>query len=183
MYEAKFDGTTNQIIGDWYQVTNPSTICLGAGTSGVPKPVVIAAQLQRDFKRLVVLQGLARVQPAGTTLVNFETAFYTEARAYDLPPITILGSRVQVRATPVSYDWSFGDGAQVSNAGPGARGTTQVSHRYLGTGPVGPNVVIPWAGSYTVNGGVTQLVVGTAQTSGPPTALQVAQARSELVSR
>ena len=183
IYEAKFSGTTNQIIGDWYQVTNPTTICLGPGAPGVPKPVVIAAQIERDFKRLVVLQGLARVQPAGTTLVNFDTAFYTEAGAYDLPPITILGSRVQVRATPVSYDWFFGDGAQANNAGPGARGTTQVSHRYAGTGPVGPNVVITWAGSYTVDGGAAQQVVGTAQTTGPPTALQVAQARSELVSR
>ena len=183
MYEAKFNGTTNLIIGDWYQVTNPTTICLGPGTPGVPKPVMIAAQIERDFKRLVVLQGLARVQPAGTTLVNFQTAFYTEAGAYDLPPITILGSRVQVRATPVSYDWFFGDGAQASNAGRGARGTTQVSHRYAGTGPVGPNVVITWSGSYTVDGGAVQQVVGTAQTTGPPTALQVAQARSELVSR
>ena len=183
IYEAKFSRTTNQIIGDWYQVTNPMTICLGPGAPGVPKPVAIAAQLERDFKRLVVLQGLARVQPAGTTLVNFDTAFYTEARAYDLPPITILGSRVQVRATPISYDWFFGDGAQAGNAGPGARGTTQVSHRYAGTGPVGPNVVITWAGTYTVDGGAVQQVVGTAQTTGPPTALQVAQARSELVSR
>ena len=183
IYEAKFSGTTNQIIGDWYQVTDPTTICLGPGAPGVPKPVVNAAQIERDFKRLVVLQGLARVQPAGTTLVNFDTAFYTEAGAYDLPPITILGSRVQVRATPVSYDWFFGDGAQAPNAGPGARGTTQVSHRYLGTGPVGPYVVITWAGSYTVDGGAAQQVVGTAQTTGPPTALRVAQARSELVSR
>ena len=183
IYEARFNGTTNQIIGDWYQVTSPSTVCLGAGAPGVPKPVVIAAQIQRDFKRLVVLQGLVKVQPTGTTLVNFQTAFYTEAVAYDLPPITILGSRVQVRATPVSYDWSFGDGAQASDAGPGARGTTQVSHRYAGTGPVGPNVVITWAGSYTVDGGAAQQVVGTAQTTGPPTALLVAQARSELVSR
>ena len=183
IYEAKFNGTTNQIIGDWYQVTNPTTICLGAGAPGVPKPIVIAAQIERDFKRLVVLQGLARVQPAGKTLVNFQTAFYTEAQAYDLPPITILGSRVQVRATPVGYDWFFGDGAQAGNAGPGAKGTTQVSHRYAGTGPVGPYVVITWAGSYTVDGGAAQQVVGTAQTTGPPTALQVAQARSELVSR
>lgn len=183
IYEAKFDGTTNQIIGAWYQVTNPTTVCLGPGMPGVPKPVVIAAQIQRDFKRLVVLQGVARVQPAGKTLVNFDTAFYTEAGAYDLPLTTILGSRVQVRATPVSYDWFFGDGAQASNAGPGARGTTQVSHRYAGTGPVGPYVVITWAGSYTVDGGAAQQVVGTAQTTGPPAALQVAQARSELVSR
>ena len=183
IYEAKFDGTTNQIIGAWYQVTNPTTLCLGPGTPGVPKPMVIAAQIQRDFKRLVVLQGVARVQPAGKTLVNFDTAFYTEAGAYDLPLTTILGSRVQVRATPVSYDWFFGDGAQASNAGPGARGTTQVSHRYAGTGPVGPYVVITWAGSYTVDGGAAQQVVGTAQTTGPPAALQVAQARSELVSR
>ena len=87
------------------------------------------------------------------------------------------------RASPVSYDWLFGDGARASNAGPGARGTTQVSHRDVGTGPVGPYVVITWAGSYTVDGGATKQVIGTARTTGPPTALQVAQARSELVSR
>ena len=183
IFEAKFDGTTNQIIGDWYQVTAPATACLGPGAPGVPKPVVIAATVQRDFKRLVVLQGVVKVQPAGKTLVNFDTVFYTEAGAYDLPAVTILGSAVRVRATPIRYDWFFGDGGAAPDAGPGARGRTDVAHRYARTGQVGPYIVITWSGVYTVDGGAGQPVTGTAQTTGPPTALQVAQARSELVSR
>ena len=183
IFEAKFDGTTNQIIGDWSQVTSPTTVCLGPGAPGIPKPVVIAATVQRDFKRLVVLQGVVKVQPAGTTLVNFDTVFYTEAGAYDLPVVTILGSVVRVRATPIRYDWFFGDGGSAPDAGPGARGRTDVAHRYARTGQVGPYIVITWSGTYTVDGGAGQPVTGTAQTTGPPTALQVAQARSELVSR
>lgn len=139
--------------------------------------------VEQDFQRLVVLQGIVKVQPAGKTLVNFDTAFYTEARAYDLPPVSILGSTVRIRATPASYDWHFGDGTTALDAGPGAKGTTNVSHRYADTGEVGPYVVITWSGTYTVDGGRALAVTGTAQTMGSPTPLQVAQARSELVSR
>ncbi len=145
---------------------------------------MIRATIEREFKRLVVLKGVATPQPAGKTLVNFDTAFYTGAAAYQLPPITIVGSTVRVRATPARYDWHFGDGTQLTDGGPGAKDTEQVTHRYTGTGRVGPYVVVTWSGTYKVDGDPTvQQVNGQAVTTGNPAALQVETAPSELVAR
>jgi len=166
----------------WVLQTSPPTVCMGAAAPGVPKAVVIRATLEREFKRLVVLKGVATPQPAGKTLVNFDTAFYTRAAAYQLPPITIVGSTVRLRASPARYDWHFGDGTQLTDGGPGAKDTEQVTHRYTGTGRVGPYVVVTWSGTYKVDGDpAVQQVDGQAVTTGNPAALQVETAPSELV--
>ncbi len=166
----------------WVLQTMPATTCLGPAAPGVPKAVVIRATLEREFKRLVVLKGVATPQPAGKTLVNFDTAFYTRAAAYQLPPITIVGSTVRLRASPARYDWHFGDGTQLTDGGPGAKDTEQVTHRYTGTGRVGPYVVVTWSGTYKVDGDpAVQQVNGQAVTTGNPGALQVETAPSELV--
>jgi len=166
----------------WVLQTNPLTVCMGAAAPGVPKAVVIRATVEREFKRLVVLKGVATPQPAGKTLVNFDTAFYTRAAAYQLPPITIVGSTVRVRASPARYDWHFGDGTQLADRGPGAKDTEQVTHRYTSTGRVGPYVVVTWSGTYKVDGDpAVQQVNGQAVTTGNPAALQVETAPSELV--
>jgi hypothetical protein len=116
----------------WVLQTNPTTTCMGPTAPGVPKAVVIRATIEREFKRLVVLKGVATPQPAGKTLVNFDTVFYTGAAAYQLPPITIVGSTVRLRASPAQYDWYFGDGARLVDGGPGAKDTEQVPslHRH-----------------------------------------------------
>ena len=166
----------------WVLQTNPPTVCMGAAAPGVPKAVVIRATIEREFKRRVVLKGVATPQPAGKTLVNFDTAFYTRAAAYQLPPITIVGSTVRVRASPARYDWHFGDGTQLADGGPGAKDTEQVTHRYTSTGRVGPYVVVTWSGTYKVDGDPpVQQVNGQAVTTGNPAALQVETAPSELV--
>jgi hypothetical protein len=166
----------------WVLQTNPPTTCMGPTAPGVPKAVVIRTTIEREFKRLVVLKGVATPQPAGKTLVNFDTVFYTGAAAYQLPPITIVGSTVRLRASPAQYDWYFGDGARLVDGGPGAKDTEQVTHRYTGTGRVGPYVVVTWSGTFTVDGDpAVQQVNGQAVTTGNPAALQVETAPSELV--
>jgi hypothetical protein len=97
--------------------------------------------------------------------------------------VTILGHRVVVTARPTGWEWFFGDGRSVRTSSPGARGTVQVGHTYRDTGGVAPYVVVTWVGTFTVDGGSPRAVVGTARTTGPRTALQVRQARAELVSR
>ncbi|MCW2501396.1 MAG: hypothetical protein JWN87_3072 [Frankiales bacterium] len=73
-------------------------------------------------------------------------------------------------ARPTGWEWFFGDGMSVRTSSPGARGTVQVGHTYRDTGPVAPYVVVTWADTFTVDGGR------------PRTALQVRQARADLVS-
>jgi hypothetical protein len=152
--------------------------------AGVPPVAAIGGLVAAEFQRLRVDVGRVTAEPGPTTLVNFETGFFTDAsRPYALPAVTILGHRVLVTARPTGWEWFFGDGRSARTSSPGKRGTVQVGHTYRDTGAVAPYVVVTWAGTFTVDGGRPRAVVGTARTTGPRTALQVRQARAELVSR
>lgn len=179
-WKATVDRRTGQVLDPpgWVPA---GEVCLGPGDAGVPPLAAIAGILATDFKKLLVVKAIANVEPRGTTLVNYETGFYTETGKYVLDPVTILGHKVVVTATPKQYDWHFGDGHEAIDAGPGRQGTLNVSHTYAETGSVAPYVVITWSGTFTVDGGTPRDVFGTAQTTGPGTPLQVKQARAELV--
>jgi hypothetical protein len=163
-------------------VQSPGTFCLGPAVAGLPATAVIAGLLAADFQKLVVVKGKAIVKPKGTTLVNYDTGFYTDARRYVLAPVHILGHTVVVTATPKQYDWYFGDGTSALDAGPGQRDSSDVRHRYADRGSVAPYVVITWTGTFTVDDGQQRDVFGTARTTGDGTPLEVKQARAELVS-
>ena len=157
----------------------PGTFCLPPGVAGLPTVAAVTGQVERDFKSLVVAKGTAVTKPKGRTLVNFETEFSTEAKAYVLAPVQVLGHAVVVTATPAQYDWYFGDGESLLDGGNGSAG--DVLHTYAKKGLVDPYVVITWSGTFTIDGGASRAVFGTAQTTGPGTDLQVKQARAELV--
>jgi hypothetical protein len=177
--------TVDRVTGrELRAVQRPGTFCVGSAVAGVPPVAAIGGLVAAEFQRLRVNVGRVTAEPGPTTLVNFETGFFTDASGpYALPAVTILGHRVLVTARPNGWEWFFGDGRSVRTSSPGARGTVQVGHTYRDTGPVAPYVVVTWAGTFTVDGGPAQAVVGTARTTGPRTALQVRQARAELVSR
>jgi hypothetical protein len=165
-------------------VQRPGTFCVRPAQVGLPLVAAIGGVVAAEFQRLRVTVGVVRSEPGPRTLVNLETGFWTDARGpYGLSAVRVLGHRVVVTATPVSYEWLFGDGSSLRTEGPGASGTLQVSHTYRETGVLGARVVVTWSGSYTVDGGAPRAVVGTARTTGPVTRLQVVQARAELVSR
>jgi hypothetical protein len=164
-------------------VQSAGTFCLGPQVVGVPPVAAIGGVLAAELQRLIVVKGRVIVRPKGTTLVNYDTRFFTDARSYVLAPVQLLGHRVLVTAYPKRYDWYFGDGTVAVDAGPGQSDASDVSHRYTRTGSVAPCVVITWTGTFTVDGGPSRAVFGTARTTGPGTPLQVKQARAELVSR
>ena len=177
----KWTVTTDLRTGVVTVVQEPGAVCLGPDDPVVSPVAAIGGVLARDLQKLIVLKGTARVKPSGTTLVNYDTGFYTEAGRYVLDPVQILGRTVVVTAIPQSYDWYFGDGTSALDAGPGQPDQSDVRHTYRRSGSVAPYVVITWTGTFTVDGGAQQAVVGTAQTTGPGTPLQVKQARAELV--
>jgi hypothetical protein len=164
-------------------VQSPGTFCLGPQVAGLPPVAAVGGVLASDLQRLIVLRGRAIVKPNGTTLVNYDTTFHTDAKSYVLAPVQLLSHRVVVTAHPKQYDWYFGDGTSALDAGPGQPDASDVSHRYRNTGSVSPYVVITWTGTFTVDGGAQREVFGTARTTGPGTPLQVKQARAELVTR
>ena len=181
VWVADVNRATREVVPPGW-VLQPGSVCFGPDKAGLPAASAIAGILARDFQDLVVMKGVAHVDPHDETLVNFENGFWTDAKAYALPAVQLLGHRVVVTAKPEQFDWYFGDGATALNAGPGSRGTTDVAHTYTAKGLVKPYLVITWSGTFTVDGGAPLDVIGTATTTGDGTPLQVKEARAQLVS-
>ncbi len=125
------------------------------------------------------LPGLeVRTRPAGRTFVHLPTEFAVERPAEDRELPRILGHRVTVAITPVEYRWTFGDGGSATTAG---RGGESVRHTYARAGEVAASVETAYRARYRVDGGAERKIPGTVAVSGPSTAVEVAQARTELV--
>ncbi len=179
-----FTRQTNRATGvssAWGRVDDPPFVCLGPTDPAVvidPR-VAIAAMIEQEFKRVVVLKGVAEVSPRPDTLVNIPTRFTTDAPdSYDIP-LTLLGLPVTITATAQRWTWHFGDGTTASTSAAGAKG--RVEHVYRRSTDLGAHVAIEWSGTYRIAGGPTLPITGTATTVGDPTPLSVKQARTDLV--
>jgi hypothetical protein len=155
--------------------------CRGAAGDAelaVVEPVVTA----EDFRRLPLPAADIIVQPPNRrTLINIPTNLYTEAAAVVLPT-TILGQPVRVRATPLRFRWTYGDGAARTTADPGAPyPDLRTAHTYRRPGKRTLGLTTTYSGEYSVAGGAWSPIVGLATVNSPGTALTVLAARNELV--
>jgi hypothetical protein len=162
---------------EWERVTNPSTVCLAPDDPVLDPAVAIPAIIEREFKRVVVLKGVAEVSPRPDTLVNIPTRFSTAAPASYEIPLTLLGQSVVITAKAERFMWHFGDGVSAETSEPAGR----VEHEYVSTGSRQAHVVIEWSGTYRIGGGPERTIAGTATTTGEPVQVEVKQARTELV--
>ncbi|MCW2715498.1 MAG: hypothetical protein JWN88_2545, partial [Frankiales bacterium] len=162
------------------RVADPQYVCRPlAGANSLDPAVAIAAFIDRDFQQVVVLKGVPEVSPRPDTLVNIPTIFTTSSPpSYDIP-LTLLGQSVVITARAKTWTWHFGDGQTQSTSAAGSKG--RVEHVYKQAQSRSAHVVIEWTGTFTVNGGPVQQVNGTATTTGDPVAVEVKQARAELV--
>jgi hypothetical protein len=178
VYTRQVNRQTGQAT-DWALVTDPPFVCLGADDPVLDPAVAIAAIIESEFKRVVVLKGTAEVSPRPDTLVNIPTRFTTDAPAsYDIP-LTLLGQPVTITATARRWTWHFGDGSTATTTAAGTR--ARVEHTYRSAVDLGAYVVIEWSGTYRIGGGAVLPINGTATTVGEPTALAVKEARTDLV--
>ncbi len=162
----------------WTLVSEPAYVCLGPEDPVIDPMVAIPALVERDFKKVIVLKGVAEVSPRPDTLVNIATVFTTSSpESYDIP-LTLLGQSVVITATAESWTWNVGDGTEVTTA----KGTYgRVEHEYRTSGSRQGYVVIEWSGTFRINGGAAQPIGGRATTTGDPVGVEVKQARTELV--
>lgn len=122
----------------------------------------IAAQINHEFQQTPVIPATVNSQPGPHTLRGQETNFYADAKEQTFN-IVLLGQKVKITATPVSYTWDYGDGTtwgptNISGAPlPADRigEQTKTSHIYTTTGKHIVNVTTHFNGSYTVNAGPT----------------------------
>jgi hypothetical protein len=97
---------------------------------------------------------------------------------------TILGTQVTITAKPTRWDWSFGDGSTLTTTTPGTPKRPDVAHEYVQAGEMESSVRVTWTGTFTLEGSAEVYEIQSpAYVQGPPTVVDVREARSELVSR
>lgn len=168
------DGSRTAVSG-WEFVDDGS--CVGAAD--------LTAEAEAAFRQLTIAPSPVVVQPPdGWTVVNVPTITYTEPEEQVLDT-TLLGIPVQIRATPRSFTWDYGDGSgPVTTTDPGAAYPHHtVAHTY---GQPADRVTITltttWSGQFRITGTPSWTdVTGTATTTSAADPLQVYEARSRLV--
>ena len=116
--------------------------------------------------------------PNGRTLVNLPTNFYTELVDPWSQSVQMLGYHVEVRATPESYTWHFGDGSPAETGNdPGASyavdDSLRVSHVYTEAKvTVHPSVDVTYSGAFRVDGGPWRTIPTTLTVSGATVSLR-----------
>ena len=146
-----------------------------------PPPQVTEAMVLTAFRR-IPLPGLRSIsQPAGKTLINFDTIFHTQAQPLSRT-VTLLGQQVRLAIQPARFTWVHGDGTSDTTTTPGAAyPSKEVVHRYQHAHTtVEHHVVVTWTAQWSLNGGPLRPVTGTVTTTGPDTALRVAEASPAL---
>lgn len=145
--------------------------------------VDLAKLILREFKRIAWPSSQLVVQPrGGRTLVNFETNFYTpDHRSIDRP-VTLAGQAITIRATPVSYDWYFGDDTSTTTTGPGSpHPDLEITHQYARTGDVVVRVDTTYAGEYRIGDGEWTAIGETLTVEGEDQDLEIVEAVPQLV--
>lgn len=152
-----------------------------AGTGPVPLPVVTWQMVLREVQRVGLPSLEVRVQPAGRTLVNFDTNFYAEPEAFERR-LTLLGQGVEVRAEPVEFAWTFGDGTTDATNSPGAPyPDLEVTHAYTDADvTVEPSVDVTYSAQFRVGDGEWQEILETVTIGGSPVSLRVVEATPVL---
>lgn len=156
--------------------------CVVPPAPGTP-PVVVPGLTLADFQRLPLPAGTTNVQPDnGYTLINVPTNVYADAETVVLDT-DLLGFAVQVRATPASYTWDFGDGTTLGPTDdPGAPyPDLRTTHTYESPGAYGITLTTAYTGEYSVDGGPWLPVPGQAQVTSTPVPVEALSGRNRLV--
>ncbi|WP_264029302.1 hypothetical protein [Cellulosimicrobium sp. SH8] len=169
------DEGTRTAVSAWELVADAS--CVGAAD--------LAGEAEAAFRTLTIAPSPVIVQPPdGWTLVNVPTITYTQPGEQTLDT-TLLGIPVQIRATPRTYAWDYGDGtAPLSTTDPGAAYPHHtVAHTYdQPAEQVQITLTTTWSGQFRLTGTTTWTdVTGTATTTSTADPLRVYEARSRLV--
>jgi hypothetical protein len=172
-------GSANRTASSW--TATGEYACRGATDSEDPaviEPVVTA----EDFRRLPLPAARINVQPPNRrTLINIPTNLYADASRVVIPT-TVLGQAVRVRATPMRFRWTYGDGEGLTTVDPGAPyPELRTAHTYLRPGKRALGLTTTYSGEYSVAGGTWLPIDGLATVNSPGTALTVLAAQNELV--
>jgi len=112
--------------------------------------------------------GAARMEPNGWMIVGLPTNFWIQTQP-EVQSGILLGEQADVRFTPVSYDWDYGDGTSASSADAGGSwqalrleefATTPLSHTYTETGTYQVESRVGFSAEYRFAAGEWQTIEG-----------------------
>lgn len=147
-----------------------------------PKPVVPSINQSESLSdRLVKLLPTGNInrQPAGQTVVNVPTIFWTTTPTKFNAVIPILDVVVFVNLYP-TFTWNYGDGGFFITKLTGAPYPLAIiKHTYKNSGEYRANLKITWQGTYSVDG-VTMPITGNAITQTVTEDIEVVQALAKF---
>lgn len=186
---AQCDAQADGMLVQWIEVnrnTSPPTEtatgrsgCLYPGQPPVAPtaetleeaPIIITLT---EFESQPILAAGVFSQPDQFGLRNAHSNLYAVANDQEFT-FEFQNAQIQLRAWPVSYEWSYGDGTSLTTSNPGSAvpgdgfdTETPTSHRYTETGDYMVQLDTLFAGDYSVDGGPWLPVAGLARVSSEP---------------
>ena len=170
----------------WCQLVNQfaADACVGSPeAAGIP-PITIA-----DIATFAPTPGRQLMEPDGWTIAGLDTNFYAITGTHVVNG-TLLGRTADVRFTPTSYLWAYGDGTSATKATMGATWASQgiaefeptpTSHVYEQLGDYTITLSIVFAAEYRFAGGPWRPVVGTITLPANDLQIRVGTAKTVLV--
>ena len=162
-------------------------LCLpvGAGDPAAPDAAPVPVVTLADFRSLPLPAAQPTIQPTGgQALIRMRTNAYVDpdSTAPQMFDITLLGTPVQVRATPATYTWDYGDGSDpVTTDDPGAPYPDLTTwHEYERPGAVAITLTTTYTGQYSVAGGPYLDIPGTVDITSAPVPLELLRATNRL---
>jgi hypothetical protein len=149
--------------------------------AAAPLPHVTPGLVLTAMRRIGLPALAAHTQPAGKTLVNFATIFYTDPLPFSRT-VTLLGRQVTIVATPQTFTWHYGDGMSSSTSTPGAPYPAKdVTHSYQDAHrTVLTSVDVSYSARFRVGGEAWQDIPGTVTIAGPTSPLRISEATALL---
>ncbi|WP_146070862.1 PKD domain-containing protein [Arthrobacter sp. B1805] len=202
---AQCDAREGGVLVNWIEVNNnaqPATetptgrsSCMYPGEPPMPPvegadateeaPIVITLE---EFQKQPVVAATIVSQPLNFGLRNAHSNVYAEAQEQEFT-FEFQDATIVLKARPVSYQWSYGDGTSATTATPGGpvEGNTfdtrtATSHQYAQTGDFNLTLTTFFAGDYSVDGGPFQPVAGEAAVQSQPHLMSIWRTRGHNVS-
>jgi hypothetical protein len=153
------------------------------GEPGIP-PITI-----RDIATFIPTPGRQQMEPDGWAVAGLDTNFYAITGSHVVNG-TLLGRPADVRFTPTSYRWNYGDGTSATKSTMGGTWAalgipefepTPTSHVYEQVGDYTITLSIVFVAEYRFDGGPWRPVVGTLTLPANNLYIRVGTAKTVLV--
>jgi hypothetical protein len=165
---------------------NRPASCFEADEPGEPGIPTITI---RDVATFIPTPGRQQMEPDGWAVAGLDTNFYAITGPHVVNG-TLLGRPADVRFTPTTYRWTYGDGTSATKGTPGGTWAalgiaefepTPTSHVYEQVGDYTITLSIVFSAEYRFDGGSWRPVVGTITLPANDLYIRVGTAKTVLV--